>query len=167
MSVFSVLDAEQRNSWKGGHTACLSLVAKTALALVSQHRDWLHKGQIGDEKLITITEDERCYYWYRVRLSAEHYNNLFPLLETELRKLGFDDFMAEFYTLLVVNNLSGRRTSAARRKLAVGPDMLHQARHTRRALNGFKPTPAQPVRGLSFACAIAWPVPTHGDRLAA
>ena len=105
MSVFSVIDAEQRNSWKGGHTACLSLVAETALALVSQHREWLHKGQIGDEKLITVTEDERCYYWYRVRLSAEHYNNLFPLLETELRKLGFDDFMAEFYTLLVVNNL--------------------------------------------------------------
>ena len=105
MSVFSVLDAEQRNSWKGGHTACLSLVAKTALALVSQHRDWLTKGQVGDEELITVTEDERCYYWYRVRLSAEHYDNLFPLLETELRKLGFDDFMAEFYTLLIVNDL--------------------------------------------------------------
>ena len=115
MSIsFSVIDTDQRNSWKGGHTACLSLVAETALALVSQHREWLHKGQIGDEKLITVTEDERCYYWYRVRLSAEHYNNLFPLLETELRKLGFDNFMAEFYTLLVVNNLREEVSKAVR-----------------------------------------------------
>ncbi len=115
MSIsFSVIDTNQRSDWKGGHTACLSLVAETALALVSQHREWLHKGQIGDEKLITVTEDERCYYWYRVRLSAEHYNNLFPLLETELRKLGFDDFMAEFYTLLVVNNLREEVSKAVR-----------------------------------------------------
>lgn len=95
----------RRSSWKGGHIACLSLVADTALMLARQHKTWLEQGQVGDEKLITVTEDERCYYWYRVRLSAEHYDNLFPLLETELRKLGFDDFMAEFYTLLVVNNL--------------------------------------------------------------
>lgn len=105
MSVFSVIAADQRNSWKGGYTACLSYVAKAALMLVRQHQTWLEQGQIGDEKLITVTEDERCFNWYRIRLSAEHYNNLFPLLETELRKLGFDDFMAEFYTLLVVNNL--------------------------------------------------------------
>lgn len=114
MSVFSVLDADQRNSWKGGHTTCLSLVAETALALVSQHRKWLHKGQIGDEKLITVTEDERCFNWYRIRLSAEHYDSLFTLLETELRKLGFDDFMAEFYTLLVVNNLREEVSRAVR-----------------------------------------------------
>ena len=114
MSVFSVLDADQRNSWKGGHTACLSLVAETALALVSQHRDWLHKGQVGDEKLITVTEDERCFNWYRIRLSAEHYDSLFYLLETELRKLGFDDFMAEFYTLLIVNNLREEVRKAVR-----------------------------------------------------
>ena len=114
MSDFSVLDAEQRNSWKGGHTACLSLVAKTALALVSQHRDWLTKGQIGDEKLITVTEDERCFNWYRIRLSAEHYDSLFYLLETELRKLGFDDFMAEFYTLLIVNNFREEVSKAVR-----------------------------------------------------
>ena len=114
MSVFSVLDAEQRSSWKGGHTTCLSLVAETALTLVSQHREWLHKGQIGDEKLITVVEDERCYYWHRVRLSAEHYDNLFPLLETELRKLGFDDFMAEFYTLLIVNDLKEEVSRAVR-----------------------------------------------------
>ena len=107
MSVFSVIAADQRNSWKGGHTACLSLVAETALALVSQHREWLHKGQIGDEKLITVTEDERCFNWYRIRLSAEHY-------ETELRKLGFDDFMAEFYTLLIVNNLREEVSKAVR-----------------------------------------------------
>ena len=110
MSVFSVLDADQRNSWKGGHTACLSLVAETALALVSQHRDWLHKGQVGDEKLITVTEDERCFNWYRIRLSAEHYDSLFYLLETELRKLGFDDFMAEF----IVNNLREEVSKAVR-----------------------------------------------------
>ena len=122
MSIsFSVIDTDQRSDWKGGHTACLSLVAETALALVSQHREWLHKGQIGDEKLITVAEDERYYCWYRVRLSAEHYNNLFPLLETELRKLGFDNFMAEFYTLLVVNNLREEvskvvRTENIRRK---------------------------------------------------
>ena len=113
MSVFSVLDAEQRNSWKGGHTACLSLVAKTALALVSQHRDWLTKGQVGDEELITVTEDERCYYWYRVRLSAEHYDNLFPLLETELRKLGFDDFREEVSRVVRTENI--RRKAEARR----------------------------------------------------
>ena len=115
MSIsFSVIDTDQRSDWKGGHTACLSLVAETALALVSQHREWLHKGQIGDEKLITVTEDERYYCWYRVQLSAEHYNNLFPLLETELRKLGFDNFMAEFYTLLVVNNLREEVSKAVR-----------------------------------------------------
>lgn len=121
MSVFSVIAADQRNSWKGGHTACLSYVAKAALMLVRQHKTWLHQGQIGDEKLITVTEDERCYYWHRVRLSAEHYDSLFTLLETELRKLGFDDFMAEFYTLLVVNNLREEvsrvvRTENIRRK---------------------------------------------------
>ena len=121
MSVFSVLDADQRNSWKGGHTACLSYVAKAALMLVRQHKTWLEQGQIGDEKLITVAEDERCYHWYRVRLSAEHYDGLFYLLETELRKLGFDDFMAEFYTLLVVNNLREEvsrvvRTENIRRK---------------------------------------------------
>ena len=114
MSVFSVLDADQRNSWQGGYNSCLSLVAKAALELVSQHRDWLRKGQIGDEKLITVAEDERCYYWHRVRLSAEHYDGLFSLLETELRKLGFDDFMAEFYTLLVVNNLREEVSRAVR-----------------------------------------------------
>ena len=95
----------RRSSWKGGHIACLSLVADTALMLARQHKTWLEQGQVGDEKLITVVEDERYYCWYRVRLSAEHYDNLFPLLETELRKLGFDDFMAEFYTLLVVNDL--------------------------------------------------------------
>ena len=121
MSVFSVLDADQRNSWKGGHTACLSYVAKAALMLVRQHKTWLEQGQIGDEKLITVAEDARCYHWYRVRLSAEHYDGLFYLLETELRKLGFDDFMAEFYTLLVVNNLREEvsrvvRTENIRRK---------------------------------------------------
>lgn len=114
MSVFSVLDADQRNSWKGGHTACLSYVAKAALMLVRQHKTWLEQGQIGDEKLITVAEDERCYHWYRVRLSAEHYDGLFYLLETELRKLGFDDFMAEFYTLLIVNNLREEVSKAVR-----------------------------------------------------
>lgn len=114
MSVFSVIAADQRNSWKGDHTACLSYVAKAALMLVRQHKTWLHQGQIGDEKLITVTEDERCYYWHRVRLSAEHYDSLFTLLETELRKLGFDDFMAEFYTLLIVNNLREEVSKAVR-----------------------------------------------------
>ena len=38
MSVFSVIAADQRNSWKGGHTACLSYVAKAALMLVRQHK---------------------------------------------------------------------------------------------------------------------------------
>lgn len=115
MSIsFSVIDTDQRSDWKGGHTACLSLVAETALALVSQHREWLREGQVGDEKLITITEDERCFNWYRVRLSAEHYDSLFTLLETELRKLGFDNFMAEFYTLLIVNNLREEVSKAVR-----------------------------------------------------
>lgn len=105
MSIsFSVIDTDQRSDWKGGYNSCLSLVAKTALILVRQHKTWLKQGQIGDEKLIVVTEDERCYYWHRVRLSAEHYDSLFYLLETELLKLGFDNFMAEFYTLLVVND---------------------------------------------------------------
>ena len=104
MSVFSVLESKHRSSWKGGYNSCLSLVAKTALILVRQHKTWLKQGQIGDEKLITVVEDERRFNWHRVRLSAEHYDNLFYLLETELLKLGFDNFMAEFYTLLVVND---------------------------------------------------------------
>ena len=122
MSIsFSVIDTDQRSDWKGGYNSCLSLVAKTALMLVRQHQTWLEQGQIGDEKLIAVTEDERCYYWHRVRLSAEHYDSLFTLLETELRKLGFDDFMAEFYTLLIVNNLREEvsrvvRTENIRRK---------------------------------------------------
>lgn len=122
MSIsFSVIDTDQRSDWKGGYNSCLSRVAKTALMLVRQHRSWLHQGQIGDEKLITVTEDERCFNWYRIRLSAEHYDSLFYLLETELRKLGFDDFMAEFYTLLVVNDLRKEvsrvvRTENLRRK---------------------------------------------------
>ena len=103
-----------RSSWKGGHIACLSLVADTALMLAHQHKTWLEQGQVGDEKLITVTEDERCFNWYRIRLSAEHYDSLFYLLETELRKLGFDDFMAEFYTLLVVNNLRKEVSRAVR-----------------------------------------------------
>ena len=121
MSIsFSVLDAE-RSSWKGGYNSCLSGVAKTALALVSQYREWLREGQVGDEKLITVTEDERCFNWYRIRLSAEHYDSLFYLLETELLKLGFDNFMAEFYALLVVNDLRKEvskvvRTENIRRK---------------------------------------------------
>ena len=115
MSIsFSVIDTDQRSDWKGGYNSCLSLVAKTALILVCQHKTWLHQGQIGDEKLITVAEDERCYHWYRVRLSAEHYDGLFYLLETELRKLGFDNFMAEFYTLLVVNNLREEVSSVVR-----------------------------------------------------
>ena len=114
MSVFSVLDANRRNSWRGGYTACLSLVAETALTLVSQHRDWLREGQVGDEKLITVTEDERHFNWYRISLSTEYYDSLFYLLETELRKLGFDDFMAEFYTLLIVNNLREEVSKAVR-----------------------------------------------------
>ena len=115
MSIsFSVIDTDQRSDWKGGYNTCLSLVAKRALALVERHCDWLREGRIGDEKLITVAEDERYYYWYRVRLSAEHYNNLFPLLETELRKLGFDNFMAEFYTLLVVNNFREEVSKAVR-----------------------------------------------------
>lgn len=104
----------RRSSWKGGHIACLSLVADTALMLARQHKTWLEQGQVGDEKLITVTEDERCFNWYRIRLSAEHYDGLFYLLETELRKLGFDDFMAEFYTLLVVNNLREEVSRAVR-----------------------------------------------------
>ena len=62
MSVFSVLDTDQRSDWKGGHTACLSLVAETALALVSQHREWLHKGQIGasDFRLSTMIAFSTC-----------------------------------------------------------------------------------------------------------
>lgn len=115
MSIsFSVIDTDQRSDWKGGYNSCLSLVAKTALMLVRQHGLWLKKAQIGDEKLIAVTEDERCYYWHRVRLSAEHYDSLFTLLETELRKLGFDDFMAEFYTLLVVNDLRKEVSKAVR-----------------------------------------------------
>lgn len=114
MSVFSIIAADQRNSWKGGYTACLSYVAKVALMLVRQHKTWLEQGQIGDEKLITVTEDERCFNWYRIRLSAEHYDSLFYLLETELRKLGFDNFMAEFYTLLVVNDLRKEVSRAVR-----------------------------------------------------
>ena len=83
MSIsFSVIDTDQRSDWKGGHTACLSLVAETALTLVSQHRDWLREGQVGNEKPITLVEDERCYYWHRIRLSAEYYDSLFYLLET-------------------------------------------------------------------------------------
>lgn len=115
MSIsFSVIDTDQRSDWKGGYNSCLSLVAKTALMLVRQHGLWLKKAQIGDEKLITVAEDERYYCWYRVRLSAEHYDSLFYLLETELRKLGFDNFMAEFYTLLVVNNLREEVSKAVR-----------------------------------------------------
>lgn len=115
MSIsFSVIDTDQRSDWKGGYNSCLSLVAKTALMLVRQHGLWLKKAQIGDEKLIAVTEDERCYYWHRVRLSAEHYDSLFTLLETELRKLGFDNFMAEFYTLLVVNDLREEVSKAVR-----------------------------------------------------
>lgn len=108
MSVFSVIDTDQRNDWRGGYNSCLSLVAKAALGLVQQHRSWLEQGQVGDEKLITVTEDERYYCWYRVRLSAEHYDSLFRCWKPSfLSSVSITSWQS--FILCLLSTTSGRR----------------------------------------------------------